>query len=119
MSPFPDEHELLGIFESEPVLKDEGVPWAYNHLTFCRTIGDDTIHCEIEPGYETLKFRLVQRGNEVISLDLHWVSGLTIETKPGMEALVAHFRTRAGLLPLTIQFRPTVRLTWGTSVDLV
>lgn len=109
----------LGLFESEPALQDQKVPWAYNHLTFSRTIGDHIICCEIEPGYETMKFRLVQRGAEIINLDLRWVSGLTVETRPGFEALVAHFRDRHGLPPLRIQFRPTVHLAWGTTIDLI
>jgi hypothetical protein len=115
MTPFPPEHELIGLFESEPILTDKNVPWAYNHLTFMRTIGENTLHCEIEPGYETLKFLLVQRDVELVNLDLHWVSGITVETKPGMEALIVHYRNRAGLLPLRIQFRPTVHVAWGTS----
>ncbi len=115
MSPFPAEHELIGLFESEPIVELQKVPWAYNHLTFVRTIGENTLHCELEPGYETLKFRWVQRDVELVNLDLHWVSGITIETKPGMEVLVVHCRNRAALLPLKIQFRPTVQVTWGTS----
>jgi hypothetical protein len=118
MKPFPDQYELLSLFESDPVLTDAKVPWAYNHLTFTRTIGESRIECEIEPGYETLKFRWVQHGAEVMDLDLHWVSGLTVECDGGREALVAHFRERSGLLPLRIQFAPSIRVSWGTTGNL-
>ena len=119
MKPFPEQFELIQIFESEPVLKDADVPWGYNHLTFTRTMGDDRVDCEIEPGYETLKFRWKRSGVEVVDLDLHWVSGLQVECEQGREAMVATFRERSGLLPLRIQFRPSVRISWGTSAEIV
>lgn len=118
MKPFPDQHELIALFESEPVLTDAKVPWTYNHLQFTRTIGDSTVECAIEPGYETLRFRWLQRGVEVMDLDLHWVSGLSVECEHGREALVAHFRERGGRLPLRIQLAPNIHVSWGTSSEL-
>ena len=119
MSPFPDEYELISLFESEPVLADAKVPWTYNHLRFTRTIGESTVECVIEPGYETLKFRWVQSGTEVVSLDLHWVSGITVECEGGREALVAQFRERHGVLPVRIQLAPTIHVSWGTTQELI
>ena len=34
MDPFPEEWELLALFESEPTLPISDVPWFYNRLTF-------------------------------------------------------------------------------------
>jgi hypothetical protein len=34
VNPFPEDHELLSIFESEPEVLDADVPWFYNTLTF-------------------------------------------------------------------------------------
>jgi hypothetical protein len=116
MSPFPQEHELIGLFESEPRLADAKVPWAYNHLWFSRTIGDNLIECEIEPGYETVKLRWTRNGAEIINLGLHWVAGIRVETRPGMEALVVEFRNINNLLPLRLQLRPTIHVAWGTSL---
>jgi hypothetical protein len=119
MKPFPQEHELLSLFESEPILLDANVPWTYNHLQFTRTIGESTVECVIEPGYETLQFRWSQRGVEIVALDLHWVAGLTVESDGGREALVAHFRERSGVSKLCIQFSPHIHISWGTTMDLI
>jgi hypothetical protein len=118
MKPFPDQYELIALFESEPAVTDAGVPWAYNHLAFKRTVGDSRIECEIEPGYQELRFRWFQRDAQLVDLDLHWVSGLTIESEKGREILVAHFRERSGLMPLRIQISPTVHVAWGTMIDV-
>jgi hypothetical protein len=115
MKPFPDQHDLIALFESEPVLTDAGVPWCYNSLLFTRTIGDESVECIIEPGYGDLRFRWLQRGVEVVDLDVHAVSGLRVESENGREALVAEFGERSGSLPLRIQLAPRIHVSWGTS----
>ncbi len=118
MNPFPEQHELISLFESEPVLTDAKVPWSHNHLRFTRTIGDSTVECAIEPGYETLRFHWLQRGVEVMNLDLHWVSGLRAERERGREAMIAHFRKHSGIMPLHIQLAPSIHVSWSTSSEL-
>jgi hypothetical protein len=119
MKPFPEEHELIGLFESEPVLADADVPWTYNCLRFTRTVGHSTVECAIDPGYEKLTFRWLQKDTEIVVLDLCWVSGITVECENGREALIAHFRERHGILPVRIQLTPTIHVSWGTTVDLM
>lgn len=117
MQPFPAEHELLSLFESEPEVLDPGVPWAYNKLRFRTVRADDEIDREIEPGYEELRLRWSRAGKEVVRLDLRWVSGLAVEVADGSEALVAKFRDHH-LRPLRLELRPAVHLAWGTSLEL-
>ena len=119
MNIFPDQYELISLFESEPVLADAKVPWSYNRLRFTRTIGDSTVECIIEPGYETMKFRWVQGDTKVLDLDLHAVSGITVECEGGREALVAHFREGRGVSPVRIQLAPAVHVSWGTTTGLI
>jgi hypothetical protein len=118
MIPFPEQYELIALFESEPVLTDAKVPWTYNHLRFTRAIGDNTVDCAIEPGSETLRFRWLQHGAEVLDLDLRGVSGVTVECESGREALVAHFRKDRGVWPVRIQFTPAIHVSWGTTQEL-
>ena len=118
MKPFPDPHELIALFEAEPVVLDERSPWLYNRLTFTRTMGENRIDCVIEPGYETIELCWRQRGVPVVDLNLKWVAGLAVEMEHGREALSAQFRERAGLLPLRVQFTPLVHISWGTSMVL-
>ena len=50
MLSFPDEYELIGLFESEPELFDgEDKPWAYNELKFTTVRGDDQVVVTIYP----------------------------------------------------------------------
>lgn len=118
MDIFPEQYELISLFESEPVLTDANVPWPYNRLQFTRTIGESIVECIIEPGYETLKFRWLQRGTEVLNLDLRCVSGITVECKDGREALVVLFPEGWGALPIRIQLAPAIHVSWGTTQDL-
>ena len=118
MNIFPEQYELIGLFESEPVLADVGVPWTYNRLQFTRTIGESSVSCVIEPGYETLRFRWFLRDIEVMDLDLRWASGLTVESEVGREALIADFRGQ-GFSPLRIQLKPSIHISWGTTNDLI
>ena len=117
MDPFPEEWHLLSFFETEPVLTDAGIPWAYNCLTFDTDRGEDSIHCVIEPGNETLKIIWQRNSIDVVNLDLHWVRGLTIDTGNGVERLTAQFRYNH-LLPLHFQLKPTLSVHWGTHHDL-
>ena len=116
MKPFPEEHDLIALFECEPVLADKDVPWSYNHLTFKTTRGLDQIVCEIEPGYHTLKFEWKQNAQSLVTLDLNWVAGLTAELTGQAEALIATFRDEH-LKPLRIQLKPNVSVSWGTTVE--
>jgi len=116
MEPFPEEHDLIALFECEPILTDKGVPWSYNHLTFTTARGDDRIVCGIEPGYHTLKFEWSKGGERLVSLDLNCVAGIRTENQGGTEALVVAFRDK-NLTPLRIQLKPCVSVSWGTNIE--
>jgi hypothetical protein len=115
MQPFPAEHELLQLFECEPALTDERVPWAYNCLRFDTTRGVDRLVCELEPGYEELRLYWTRNGEEIIRLDLHRVVGLEVQLSSAAEALIASFRDQH-VLPLCLQLKPTIVIRWGTSL---
>ncbi len=116
MDPFPEDWELLALFEVEPVLTDLNVPWSYNKLTFETKREEYLVRCEIEPSYEIIRLSCWQMGRELFSLDLHWVISLRVHTGEGKDYFVAHFRD-PNLLPLEFHLKPSVRLLWGTSSD--
>ena len=116
MEPFPEQYDLIALFECDPVLADKDVPWSYNHLTFRTDRGSDQIVCQIEPGYHTLKFEWKQDGQRLVLLDLNWVAGIATELDDHAEALVTMFRDQ-NLKPLRIQLKPHVSLSWGTSAE--
>jgi len=114
MNPFPDDWELLALFESEPQISDRDVPWFYNCLTFETTRGTDHIRCKIEPGYEKFKLNWWQGRDERLTLELSWVRALRVVTGGGKDYLVLSFRD-PHLLDLEFHLKPTIRLRWGTS----
>src|SRR4051812_36755324 len=106
MKPFPEEHELIWLFESEPKLADEAAAWYYNDLTFIIERGTDCVECRISPAYEELKFRWSRDGIELVSLDLKFVSGLEVIKAQDADLLKATFRRGSGLQPLLIKLKP-------------
>src|SRR5688500_147593 len=117
MQPFPEPYELIGLFEVEPSLTDQGVPWAYNSLRFETRRGTDDVLCDIEPGYEEVRLRWSRDGVELVRLDLRWVAGLLVESGDGVERLVGTFRD-PHVEPFELQLRPSVHVKWGTAVEL-
>ena len=114
MNPFPAEHELIEFFEVEPTVLDQGVPWAYNSLAFDTTRGEDRVVCEIQPGYGEVRVRWSRKGADLVRLDLRRVAGLAIERAGEREILVGTFDSN-GLLPMRLQLRPAMYLSWGTT----
>ena len=117
MDPFPEEWELISLFETEPRELDPGIPWAYNNLTFETERGSNRILCVIEPGYERLDFTWWHNDTKHLALKLYWVSGLTVITGGGCDYLVASFRNPF-LSQLRLQLKPTIECEWGTTNDL-
>lgn len=85
---FPELHELIALFEAEPVSTDPEVPPEYNCLTFKTTVGEDTITCEIELGYETLWLGWERAGRELLALSLEQVKRIAVERNVERELLV-------------------------------
>ena len=117
MKPFPEEHELIWLFESEPRLTDKDVIWYYNELTFTTERGNECVECAISPAYSELKFRWSRVGVELVSLEVKRVSGLEVIKAKDADLLKATFGEGSGLQPLLIKLKPNVWISWGTDVD--
>jgi hypothetical protein len=117
MKPFPEEHELIWLFESTPKLADEDAPWFYNDLTFTVSRGQDFVQCRISPAYEELRFLWSRDGIELVNLELHWVNGLEVIKAKDAEFLKAYFREVSGMDPLLIRLKPNVWIYWRTILD--
>ena len=114
MNPFPEEWELMALFEVEPTVTDRDVPRFYNRLVYETARGPILIRCEIEPGYEKLTLTCWRDSEIWLSLDLSWVRGLRVITGGGKDYLVASFRD-SHLCDLEFHLKPVVCLRWGTS----
>src|SRR4051794_14812518 len=107
MNPFPEDWELLALFEAEPVVIDRIVPRFYNRLIYETARGPNIVRCEIEPGYEKLTLTCSRDSDVWLSLDLSWVCGLRVVTGAGKDYLVASFRD-PNLCELELHLKPTI-----------
>jgi hypothetical protein len=117
MKPFPEEHELTWLFESQPRLTDKDVIWFYNELAFTTQRGSDYVECVISPAYGELKFRWSRDGVELVNLDVKSVAGLEVIKAKGADLLKAVFKEGSGLRPLLIKLKPNVWISWGAGLD--
>jgi hypothetical protein len=116
MNPFPEEWELLALFESEPTITDRDVPWCYNRLTFETERGTDQVRCEIEPGYEILNIGCWQNDKEKQTLEFQGVRGLKVVTGGGRDFLIATFRNKC-LRDFEFHLKPEIRLRWAITAE--
>ena len=111
MNPFPEDWELLSLFDGEPTVLDSGVPWFYNRITFTvdRPLG--RVECSIGPADHALTFRCSTEEQTVIALQLDDVSGLSTWRQGKLEGFTATLEDpRRG--ELRIQISPDVSVAW-------
>jgi hypothetical protein len=106
----PEPHELIGFFGSEPVLTDEGLPWAYNRVTFSTRVGDDQVIFEMEPGSGLVRLFWQQDDQKRLELLLDSVESLTIDDRE--DNLVLRFTDRLAVGPLRLRLAPRPTLFW-------
>ena len=108
MKPFPEKYELIGFFESEPVLADLKDPWEYNHLTFLTARGRDRVECEIEPAEMVLHLTWIKNGSEIVNVNIESATGIQVENREGRESMRVTFSSDRGVLVL--QLKPVVHV---------
>jgi|APSaa5957512535_1039671.scaffolds.fasta_scaffold137209_1 hypothetical protein len=112
MKPFPDEHELIGFFESEPALVDTEVPWLYNCLKFTYSNETEKIICEIEPSSRSMIITWNRSGNQIARFEMLNTKGLKIEgTKTPI--LKAIFDEKSDQMDFELCLKPFVSVKWG------
>jgi hypothetical protein len=110
----PKQWELIGLFESEPVLTDPNLPWVYNGLTFSVEREGEAIEVEISPSYGQLAVELRRAdGTTRLRLDLNGVERLAVDEHGDRAALVASFVDASPLRDLRLQLSPHVSVLWG------
>ncbi|MFS1515896.1 hypothetical protein V1503_05145 [Bacillus sp. SCS-151] len=119
MDLFPDNHDLIDIFECEPVLLDENddIPWFYNKLRFVLKRHDNILEFEISPSISQINLRWKNNNQLLISLTLEDVKGLLIEKKGGYELFRVIFEERV-VNDLIITTKPHITLEWGTNRNI-
>jgi hypothetical protein len=109
---FPQDWELISLFEGEPMLSDFGVPWVYNHLQFSLVRPNGKLDCGIEPANGILDVRWSLNGETCVHLTLRQVQALEAHAGPECEFLLATF-AGGNLEPLQLQTKPSIAIRWG------
>lgn len=109
MQPFPEPHELIGLFEGEPEESDPGLEWKYNLLRFVRTRDRERMECSIHEADREVAFRWSVEGIDRIVIDLHDVVGLSVyreKERKGLALTLGSDRFH----PIRIDIAPSVRV---------
>jgi hypothetical protein len=109
----PPEHELLALFEVEPVVLDPDVPWAYNTVTFTTNRGQDEVRCVLVPGYSEIGLTWSRDGRAIVQLALERVKAVHAEMDDAGERLIVAFSEKVSLPDLIVQLKPLVKVQWG------
>lgn len=112
MSSWPPLHELIQLFESDPVVDDDrGYP--VSATTFNSARGDTGIECTVEPYTNSLSIRCEEHGQERFRLHL-WgiVDEIHVDRVHQREALVASMVSAVPFHHLRLEMRPAPRLAW-------
>lgn len=110
MNPFPKDHELVSLFESEPRVLDNEVPWYYNSLFFSLVRNNDRIECIIEPAYSTISFRLMIENRLIYNLHFENIEGMEIEKSKEKEFLKIIFNDEDTVKILLLETKPNINL---------
>lgn len=67
---FPDDYELIDIFESEPIELVDDMPWYYNELRFVLIKNENVLEATISPSISEIKVQLHNEKQLIASLHL-------------------------------------------------
>lgn len=88
---FPEDFELVGFFEAEPSILDQGVPWSYNRLTFETVRGGVSVHAVFEPANGLFEVSLKVNDQEIASAQVQALGDVQLHQAAQREALSASF----------------------------
>lgn len=118
MSSFPELHELIWLFESEPTILDDHPGWPIIPASFETERGPWRVRCVIAPYDYTVTVRCQIDDVEAIEVNLlENVDDVTIDRTHGSEALVVVCRADSMLRPVRVQLKPHVQITVETTLE--
>ena len=110
MNPFPEEHDLIWLFEAEPTTTDAGIGWYYNHVSFVTERGSDKVAVDIWPSYGEVAIKWERDGDVLTSAEVHGVEGMSVLRETTGEGLRLDLEESD---TVTLWLKPTVHLRWS------
>lgn len=111
---YPEEFELLSIFECEPIRADKDVPFFYNSSLFrYRNEDDETYEFRMLPSYNEVFLKVAKRDYDIALLKLQNIEALSILSDNKVEKRIMLTTTRA---VIKIQMKPSFRIEYTDEV---
>ncbi|NQX65654.1 hypothetical protein HQN90_05885 [Paenibacillus alba] len=116
MEIFPEEHELINIFECEPqvTLEELDVPDYYKQWRFILKRETDVLEFDIEPSISYVYMRWHQENKVILELALEEVYGIEIKKQGNSEFILLLFQDER-FKTLTLRTKPYISVVWGTA----
>ena len=119
MEPAPSLEDLVWLLEPDASGDTEEywrMYWPYASVSFTTVRGHYVVAFSVNPGYEDAALTLSRDAQELVALTVSGVESVTVEKLHAAEELVLRFREQR-LTPLRLRLKPSVSVTWGTSLD--
>ncbi|MCU0392355.1 MAG: hypothetical protein MUE81_14660 [Thermoflexibacter sp.] len=114
MDIFPEQYELIWLFESEPQLSDndDSISIYYKPFTYQLTRNNFSICCTFLLSYGDLDLLISHEGNTIV--DLHLTSAIAIRVRKdnGKELLEVDFRHETTMKTLYLYLKPHIYVSW-------
>ncbi|WP_310831048.1 hypothetical protein [Paenibacillus pedocola] len=114
----PELYELEYLFECEAKLSDDGIPWQYTSVSFQIVRNNIKAVFEFEEASRGGQLRLYFENEEITNYCLENISIIHIKRDDNYECLILEFDEENFVLPLALQTKPSIKTSWGTSLDL-
>ncbi len=111
IKPFPQDYELITLFESEPIILSEEVPWYYNTLFFELSREEIDLNISIEPACNRLSIRTSnKKQGTIFELEFEPIIGLEIYKDSYSEGLIIIMDEDDPNVTLKLETKPYIRL---------
>ncbi|MEN9645153.1 MAG: hypothetical protein RL238_1822 [Actinomycetota bacterium] len=117
MSSFPELHDLIWLFESEPTIPEEYPGWPVTPATFETERGPWRVRCVVAPYDYTVTIRCLCEDQDAIEVNLlENVDEVRVDRTNGAETLVVTCRADSLLRPVRLQLKPKVHVVVETQL---
>ena len=109
MIELPEEHELIGFFESEPELLDtDDIPWVYNEVKFTTKRGEDEVVVKIYASSGEFSVLWKNTDRQLLAMKLIHLEIITVELQHNDEFLTVVGMYSDYAVMLKLRLKPVV-----------
>jgi hypothetical protein len=111
LNPFPEEYELITLFESEPIIFDNEIPWYYNYLLFKLIRNGIILDLSMEPACNRINIRMSnERQGTLMEIVYESIRGIEIYKDSFTEGLLILLDDNDPNVTLRLETKPNIKL---------